>query len=202
MKENQQDLLLIFTRNPEYGKVKTRIAKEIGEEKALNIYKFLLNKTLSATKNLDIVKEVFYSEEIIKNDIWPEKSFRKSLQKGKDLGERMENAFKGRFLDGFEKIIIIGSDLYDLEKADLEQAFQKLDKSDFVLGPAKDGGYYLLGMKSLSPQVFRRKSWGTSTVLRETLEDLKGQKIAFLEERNDIDTFDDIKSHPDFQKFW
>lgn len=202
MKENQQDLLLIFTRNPEYGKVKTRIAKEIGEEKALNIYKFLLNKTLSATKNLDIVKEVFYSEEIIKNDIWPEKSFRKSLQKGKDLGERMENAFKGRFLDGFEKIIIIGSDLYDLEKADLEQAFQKLDKSDFVLGPAKDGGYYLLGMKSFSPQVFRRKSWGTSTVLRETLEDLKGQKIAFLEERNDIDTFDDIKSHPDFQKFW
>ena len=202
MQENSKELLLIFTRNPEPGKVKTRIAKEIGEEKALEIYKFLLKKTLSVTKYLRVKKEVCYSEEIKENDIWPGEIFRKSLQKGKDLGERMENAFEKGFQDGFQKIIIIGSDLYDLEKADLELAFQKLEKNDFVIGPAEDGGYYLVGMKSFFPKVFRKKSWGTSSVLKDTLDDLKEHKIAFLEERNDVDNFDDIKMHPDFQKFF
>ncbi|MDT0641293.1 TIGR04282 family arsenosugar biosynthesis glycosyltransferase [Zunongwangia sp. F363] len=202
MQENQQkNLLLIFTRNPELGKVKTRLAKDTGEQAALDIYKFLLEHTVSITKNLPVKKRVFYSEEISHHDVWEKQVFEKKLQQGKSLGERMQNAFREGFKDGFRKVIIIGSDLYDLEQQDLEQAFKKLEENDVVVGPAEDGGYYLLGMKSLNSDLFRNKMWGSNSVLQSTLEDLKNYQIKLLEERNDVDVLSDIIDHPAFQKF-
>ena len=195
-------LLIIFTRNPEPGKVKTRLAKDVGEITAFKIYNFLLEHTVSVTKNLAVSKEVYYSEAIPQNDIWETEIFTKKLQQGEGLGKRMKNAFEEGFKNGYKNIIIIGSDLYDLQQEDLEKAFQLLREKDAVIGPATDGGYYLLGMNQLFPEVFEDKEWGTSSVLEDTLKDLKGKNIALLEARNDVDYYSDIKDHKDFQQFF
>jgi len=193
--------LLIFTRNPELGKVKTRLAKTVGDESALKIYKFLLKHTVEITEKLNVDKYVFYSEYIHRADIWNPDIFRKKLQKGADLGERMKNAFSEIFGMGYEKIIIIGSDMFDLNKNDLETAFSALEKTSFVIGPATDGGYYLLGMKEMKENIFQNKEWGTSSVLDATLKELKEEKHVLLEARNDIDYYEDIKNIEVFQKF-
>jgi len=196
------NLLIIFTRNPELGKVKTRLAKDVGDQPALDIYKFLLNHTVSVTKDLEVTKEVHYSEEIQHNDIWDEKIFTKKQQIEGSLGEKMEQAFLSGFKNGHKNIIIIGSDLYDLNREDIEEAFNTLETYEYVLGPAEDGGYYLLGMNSFNTKIFKNKVWGTDTVLRDTLIDLKDQHILLLEERNDVDVYEDIKEHEDFQQFF
>ena len=194
------ELLLIFTRNPELGKVKKRLAAGIGDMAALKIYKHLLQHTVEITKNLQVEKWVYYSDEIPEKDIWEKKSFSKKLQQGKDLGERMENAFRSGFDAGFSSIIIIGSDLYDLSEEDLKKAFLALKNSEAVIGPATDGGYYLLGMKSLTSQVFKNKTWGGNLVLEATLKDLKGYKITQLEARNDIDRLEDMRPHRELMR--
>lgn len=190
-----KNLIIIFTRNPELGKVKTRLAKTIGDQSALNIYKFLLNHTEQTIKNIACNKAVYYSVKVRENDIWSNSIYQKYLQKGDDLGIRMHNAFENAFIKGYKKVIIIGSDLFDLKSNHIEEAFQKLDNNDVVIGSAKDGGYYLLGMKTLHPQVFKNKAWGTETVRKDTLQDLQNESIFLLEELNDIDTYDDMKGN-------
>lgn len=196
----QKNLLLIFTRNPELGKVKKRLAADIGEALALDVYKFLLQHTYEVVKDLPVEKWVYYSEEIPQKDLWFKGNFQKKLQQGKGLGERMENGFSEAFEAGYEKVVIIGSDLYDLQEEDLKKAFLALDTSEYVIGPASDGGYYLIGMKSLNSRVFRNKTWSTDSVLQDTLQDLKNEKLTMLEVRNDIDTFDDLRAHPELQQ--
>jgi hypothetical protein len=198
---SSNNLLLIFTRNPELGKGKRRLAATVGDESALNIYQFLLNHTVKITSNLYAEKLVYYSEEIWENDIWDNKRFGKKLQIGIDLGARMANAFQEGFQNEFQKIIVIGSDMFDLSQEDIEQAFKALEKNDFVVGPAEDGGYYLLGMKNYMPELFKNKKWGTDTVLKETLTNLKDRKTALLETRNDVDYYEDIKDIEAFQPF-
>lgn len=196
-----KNLLLIFTRNPELGKAKTRLAKSVGDEIALEIYKFLLNKTKEITQNLTCDKAVYYSVKIRENDIWNSNFYQKHQQFGEDLGFRMQNAFKNSFEAGYQKVMIIGSDLYDLSPSIIEDAFSKLNTNDVVLGPAEDGGYYLLGMKTLQPNIFENKAWGTSTVRTETLNDLEKVNVHLLQELNDVDVIEDIENHPAFQKF-
>ncbi|MEC8832431.1 MAG: TIGR04282 family arsenosugar biosynthesis glycosyltransferase [Bacteroidota bacterium] len=196
-----KNLLLILTRNPEIGKCKTRLAAKVGNRAALDIYKFLLDKTVSFTQNLKVEKWVYYSEEIWEDDIWSNQIYKKKLQVGEDLGERMQHAFKEGFRAGFENIIIIGSDMYHLNQTDLEVAFSKFINHDYVVGPAEDGGYYLLGMKTMREELFQNKDWGTHTVLKDTLSDLKDEKVAFLEEKNDVDHYEDIKDIEAFEPF-
>ncbi len=195
-----KNLLLIFTRNPELGKAKTRLAKTVGDETALEIYKFLLQKTRDISSKVNADKAVYYSVKIRENDIWDKNSYQKHQQKGDGLGIRMYNAFKNGFDAGYEKIIIIGSDLYDLTSTNIDNAFRQLDKNDVVIGPALDGGYYLLGMKKLHPQVFLNKNWGTETVRKDTLQDLIHQQVKLLEEKNDIDVYEDIIDIPEIME--
>lgn len=196
-----KNLLLIFTRNPELGKCKTRLAATVGDQTALDIYIFLLHHTVHITKTLDAVKAVYYSENIWDDDIWDATIYQKKLQSDGDLGVKMTNAFKDGFEAGFEKIIIIGSDMYDLNKSDIENAFSKLNEAEVVIGPAEDGGYYLLGMKSLEINVFKDKEWGTETVLKETLNDLQHKKITLLDVKNDVDYYEDIANVTAFESF-
>ena len=198
---NSKELLIIFTRNPVLGKCKTRLAAKVGNQVALDIYKFLLNHTASITKELRVHKQVYYSDEIWEDDIWDNLIFDKHLQQGADLGERMSNAFLHGFEQGFEKIIIIGSDMFDLSKNDLEDAFSALDHHDYVIGPAHDGGYYLLGMKSHTVTVFQNKDWGKDSVFKETMLNLKNKKVFQLETRNDIDRFEDLKNNKAFEPY-
>jgi len=196
-----KNLLIIFTRNPELGKCKTRLAAIVGNGAALKIYTFLLAHTVLITKNLTVVKQVHYSVKVRENDFWDPAIFRKKQQYGDDLGLRMSHAFQKGFEEGYERIIIIGSDMYDMNEQDLQNAFSALQNNNFVVGPAEDGGYYLLGMTRLKPEVFQNKNWGTSSVLNDTLINLENETVHLLVEKNDIDYYEDIKDIEVFQQF-
>lgn len=196
-----KNALIIFTRNPELGKVKTRLAASIGDEKALRIYNFLIKHTLKITQHIAADKYVYYSENIAFQDVWDNTIFRKKLQQGADLGQRMHNAFNELFTLGYKKVIIVGSDIIDLNQQDIEDAFDKLDSHKFVIGPALDGGYYLLGMTELYEPIFSNKKWGTNTVLQCTLNDLKDKKVLTLATKNDVDYLEDIKDVEVFKPF-
>jgi rSAM/selenodomain-associated transferase 1 len=196
-----KNALIIFTRNPELGKCKTRLAATVGDEAALNIYTFLVHHTVDITTPLNADKFVYYSVKKRMEDCWDNANYRKHLQQGDDLGIRMKNAFAEVFEMGYEKAIIIGSDMYDMNTSELQNAFLQLAKNDAVIGPAVDGGYYLLGMKGKHTPVFENKTWGTNTVLENTLKDLQHLKVALLEEKNDVDYYDDIKEVAAFQEF-
>jgi rSAM/selenodomain-associated transferase 1 len=194
-------LLLVFTRNPELGKVKTRLAKKVGAETALKIYTFLLERTRDIATKVSADKAIYYSVKVRENDIWDASIFQKHQQVGEDLGIRMLHAFKNGFKAGYKKVIIIGSDLYDLTSETIENAIIALENNEVVIGPAEDGGYYLLGMNSLEEKIFKNKDWGTERVRKDTLKDLKDKKVFLLGELNDVDIFEDIEHHPAFQTF-
>ena len=189
-----KNLLLVFTRNPELGKVKTRLAKTIGDEAALKTYKILLKHTANVIEKIACDKAIYYSVKVRENDGWSE-SFQKHKQEGNDLGIRMYNAFKKGFESGYKKVVIVGSDLFDLEEKHINKAFEELTNNDVVIGPAEDGGYYLLGLKKENKAIFQNKNWGTSTVLNDTLQNLKEHSISYLEELNDIDTYEDLEKN-------
>lgn len=196
-----KNCLIIFTRNPELGKGKRRLAATVGDQAALDIYNFLLNHTRSITRDLEVTKQVWYSEKVDENDLWDKAVYQKKVQKGQDLGMRMKNAFNTAFQNN-DHVIIIGTDMYDMSKDDLEQAFRQLATHDAVIGPAQDGGYYLIGFKKrLVDGIFENKEWGTATVLKDTLADLKNVNYTLLKERNDVDVYEDIKDIPVFQSF-
>ena len=197
--EETKRLLIVFVRNPEKGRVKKRLAQDIGEEAALRVYLQLLEHTHSVTNGIGVSKEVFYSEHIPQDPLW--NGYEPRLQKGEDLGERMERAFQQGFQEGFHQIVLVGSDLPELRPEDLQQAFMALDTFDNVIGPAEDGGYYLIGMKSLNSKFFRNKTWGTNKVLEETLKDLNNESIYLLEKRRDLDTYKDLESFSQFQQY-
>ena len=194
--------LIVFTRNPELGRCKTRLAATIGDQSALDVYRFLLDHTVKITSPLSADVYVYYSEKIREIDIWNTSIFRKKQQQGLDLGAKMQHAFTEVFGMGYQKAIIIGSDMYDINTQDLEDAFLTLENNNFVVGPAQDGGYYLLGMKQLKTSLFKNKKWGTSTVLSDTLKNLTLEKVSILPEKNDVDYFEDIKDIKVFEKFF
>lgn len=188
----KSELLMIFVRNPIIGTVKTRLASKIGNKLALKVYNELTRHTASICEKIKTKKKVYYSKEITFNDSWSSLVFQKQLQCEGDLGHRMKTAFDEAFNEGYKKVIIIGSDVYSLSELIIQQAFQELNYHDVVIGPALDGGYYLLGLKMNYPQIFNNKNWGTKSVLEETLNDLKSKSIFFLNPQNDIDDYDDL----------
>ena len=190
----KESALIIFVKNPEPGKVKTRLAKTIGDLKALLIYKELLRHTVHITQNLSCNKYVFYEDSVNRNDLWLNVSYHKCLQNGKDLGERMLNAFSEVIQQGYKKVVIIGSDCYELNTEILLEAFRKLDSRKIVLGPAIDGGYYLLGLRSLISQIFIAIPWSTEKVLTRTLFILNQCQMDYdlLPELRDIDKDTDL----------
>jgi hypothetical protein len=186
-------------KNPEKGKVKSRLATVIGEDSAVHLYKNLVTQMLATLKEGTFPLYVcFYpknAQKPIKN--WLGTEYRYIPQNGKDLGERMRNGFTEAFEMGFERVVLIGSDIPDLPLEFIEEAFIKLNKSDVVIGPAFDGGYYLIGFKdtSFSPQVFEGIAWGTQNVFDETIKKLKRFRRAAhtLPYQRDIDTAKDLK---------
>ena len=194
--------LIIFTRNPELGKCKTRLAKSVGDEEALKVYKDLLQHTANVAKKVNVNRYAYYSVKIRDNDIWTTDYFNKKQQFGDNLGQRMQNAFQECFNAGHDKVIIVGSDLLDLSVEIIEQAYKKLEDNDAVIGPALDGGYYLLGLKKPFPDVFNIKNWGTETVYKQTMEQLNQHQVFVLETLNDIDHVEDLKPYPKFASYF
>ena len=193
-KYSNKDLLIVFVKNSELGLVKTRLAKTIGDEKALVIYRALVEKTKAVIDDLKVQKAIYYSDYIDEYDQFSEDGYSKRLQMGEDLGERMKNTFEAAFNLGFKKAVIIGSDCWELTTGIVEAAFTGLDESDFVLGPARDGGYYLMGMKKVLPEIFCNKTWSSENVLVDTLIDIdrSGKSKILLETLSDVDYQEDL----------
>ncbi len=195
MHKDAKNHLIIFCKNPILGQCKTRLAASIGPEKALNVYEFLLNHTAKITSELSVKRIVYYSQQIVQNDFFDPNHFEKALQRGDDLGARMAHALEQSFAQGAKKAMVIGSDLFDISAELIQQAFQALNTHQTVIGPAKDGGYYLIGMTQFNAEVFRNKNWGSPSVFSDTLSNLKPDLPFLLPEKNDIDTIEDL--HPE-----
>ncbi|TNE56444.1 MAG: glycosyltransferase [Bacteroidetes bacterium] len=183
-------ILLIFIKNPRLGRVKTRLARTVGATRALQIYRQLLEHTRLAALAVQAERWVYYSEQVEAQDIWEDTVFRKFSQSGSDLGYRMASAFADAFRTGATRAVIIGSDCPELSGSFLESAFSALEEVDFVLGPAADGGYYLLGMNTPAPWIFEDIRWSTASVLAHTLKKIQaaGMTYTLLPELSDIDT--------------
>ena len=184
--------LIIFIKNAVAGKVKTRLAQGVGEEMALKYYKALLNHTRTVAEGVDAIRYLYYSESVEKKDRWDSARFIKRTQKGADLGTRMYKAFQE--VKEVKKIII-GSDCPQITTLDLVQAFDSLDHHDLVIGPANDGGYYLLGVKEVYKELFLDMEWSVESVFNETIERANklNLKVKILRELVDLDTVEDLK---------
>lgn len=189
-----KNALIIFVRNPVLGKVKTRIAATAGEKEALRIYKALLLHTNTICAGVMADKFVFYSDHPELGDIWKDEVYDKFLQSGITLGEKMKNAFHQVFEKGYSGVLVIGSDCLELSSAMMEDAFTALNDHQAVIGPAKDGGYYLLGLTKMIPGVFENKNWSTATVCADTIADFEKAGLSYvcLPMLNDVDTVEDV----------
>ncbi len=196
MTKKAERALIIFVRNPEKGKVKTRLAKSLGEDKALAIYKALLAKTRTVAQEVEALRLLFYSVQVHTQDDWPVSKFVKLQQRGDDLGARMQHAFEVA-LERATSAIIVGSDIAQIDTPIIEHAFASLSQKDYVIGPAMDGGYYLLGMKKSSPFLFRDMPWSTERVAQITKDRIlaSGGTLGYAPTLSDIDYAEDWKKY-------
>jgi hypothetical protein len=197
---NCSSLLIIFTRYPEPGQVKTRLIPALGEEGAAELQRHMTLQTLKMAEDLSnqfpVRVEVHFAGGNISN---MQQMFGTTFpyfpQSAGDLGERMLNSFRQAFHLGCSKVIIIGTDCPGISLDLLVQAFAGLEGRDLVLGPALDGGYYLIGFRQEVPAFFRAIPWGTGAVLAKTkriAEELK-VSVVLLETLADIDRPEDLK---------
>ncbi|SFP82705.1 TIGR04282 family arsenosugar biosynthesis glycosyltransferase [Hymenobacter arizonensis] len=191
--------LLVFARVPALGRVKSRLAAGIGEESALAIYQELLAITRTAITEAGVPTTVWLADTArpeptaAETKEWEGMATR--CQESGDLGQRMKAAFAAAFAAGAQRVAIIGTDCPGLRDTHLTQAFDLLAEHEVVLGPATDGGYYLLGLSRPQPELFLNKEWSTASVLIDTVADAKrlGLRVAFLPELHDVDTAADLE---------
>ena len=188
--------LLIFVKNPEKGKVKTRLAATVGDDKALRIYKELLRHTREVALAVNAKRYLFYSQQIQINDDWAKADFEKRLQVNGDLGVKMTAAFQ-EVLREQSGAIIIGSDCASLTSELVNEACEALNSYDFVIGPAMDGGYYLLGMNTFETRLFEDIEWSTESVCARTLKRINalGKQVYILPTLSDIDYEEDWQKY-------
>ena len=189
-----KNALIVFAKNERLGYVKTRLAADIGDEAALKIYRKLIQITISACINLEADIFIFYSDQIVENDGWNAINAIKKVQVSGDLGNRMSEALIS-LDEEYQHKIIIGTDCPNLTTEILTKAFRALEKNEFTIGPANDGGYYLLGMNNYFPPIFLDVPWSSSSVFETTISKLtKGDhSYHILPELIDIDNIGDLK---------
>ncbi len=187
--------LIIFVKNPIPGQVKTRIARTVGDEKAAAVYQELLNYTQELVQSFAGHRVVYYGDFLNPDDGW--NGYDKQIQTGADLGERMLNAFREQFSKGAQKAVIIGSDCFDIRPDHLERAFRTLDVANVVIGPATDGGYYLLGMSQFHPFLFQNMPWSQPDLRQRTERALlqHGLTVEQFDELTDIDEWADYERY-------
>ena len=190
--------ILFFVRYPEKGRVKTRLETHLDQDKILSLYRCFVEDILSTLHRMEYPVSVCYwpPERVVDMQAWLGSSLAYCPQKGEDIGQRMQNAFTNAFANGVDHAILLGSDFPDLDPVILDQAFDALSQNDVTLGPAVDGGYYLIGFNchTFLKDIFTGIPWGTEQVLGETLKKIEhaGMKVHLLPEWQDIDTFEDL----------
>ena len=185
--------LVLFIKYPEARKVKTRLGAEVGFEFAAELYRLFIQQTFDLAQNCSAEK-VFVAFEPAERKLdfaeFVPKKFTIFPQEGKNLGERMLNAFKDAFARGYKNVAILGSDSPTLPLENINEAFEKLRKSDLVLGPAEDGGYYLIGLTHDHPGLFDNIEWSSNSVMQATIERAEKLRLQYklLSVWYDIDT--------------
>jgi len=196
-------LILLFIKAPVRGQVKTRLASVLGEEAALYLYRLFVLDIIDTLEQTGIPVRICYtpadSGQAISGWLGPGRHYQP--QEGKDVGERMENAFQQAFSEGVSRALLIGSDIPDLPPDVFSEALRALEGNDAVIGPARDGGYYLIGFRSdtFLPALFQGIEWSTNTVLTDTLAIFarEGRTVHRLPLWGDVDTIDDLKDLAD-----
>lgn len=190
--------MVVFVRAPEEGKVKTRLARTLPAATVLRIYKFFVEDLLERLRGAGMQIVVCYTpREAFQTMVaWIGTDYEVMPQNGVDLGERMANAFRALFDRGWTRIALVGSDFPDLPVSVIQEAFDRLDDHGAVIGPARDGGYYLIGFRAdgFLPAVFEEMPWGTDGVYKKTRERFArgGTGVHFLRPWQDIDDTEDL----------
>jgi rSAM/selenodomain-associated transferase 1 len=200
MNDDNDNCVLFFVKYPTPGKVKTRLAQEVGSDQAVELYKCFVEDVVTLLDRLNIhFKFYFYPADARKRFMsWLGQKYDYVPQVGTDLGKRMQSAFSHAFEEGFRRAVIIGSDIPDLPEDFLRQAFWEMDTHDVVLGPANDGGYYLVGFtrKGFLPEAFENVAWSSDSVFEQTVSILKQnrRRVCLLPQWYDVDTLADFAS--------
>ena len=187
--------LLLFCRAPVLGRVKTRLAKDVGDEQALDYYQQMLRHNFSVASQLKNIQKIIVTDDA-QHDFfqhYSDQGFAIQQQSGGELGERLIRAFNEN-LQYADHVVLIGVDSFDFTAELLQQAFEGLIDNDLVLSPVEDGGYILIGLKQAVDTLFDNISWGTPLVLQQTLQQAQNKNLSvfltgFL---RDIDTVDDL----------
>jgi len=194
----EKTTLIVFLKFPEPGKVKTRLAKDVGEERAATIYSNIAKTIVENVVDHDSYKTAIYydppgKEEEIQQWIGNQ-TLQYYAQKGNFLGDKISNAFEEVFINGSEYAVIIGSDCVDVSSDTIKEALTLLNENDVVLGPANDGGYYLLGLNKHRTEIFQDIDWSTEQVLNQTIEKILENNLSYrlLKILKDIDNVNDL----------
>ena len=194
-KDKSKNAYVIFTREPVPGHTKTRLMPYYTAEKCAELHKCFLRDIADEMKggNFDLAVAYTGGDPLFLQDVFG-KNARYIEQRGDSLGQRMENAISDVLAMGYERVVLTGSDIPELEADTIETAFALLSACDVVIGPTADGGYYLLGMKQLHHEAFDVKTYGISTVFEETVSSVRnvGLTVEAVDEYNDIDTREDL----------
>ncbi len=188
----------MFVKEPKSGFVKTRLAKSLGNEFTLALYKTFVTDLISTLSNKEFdFKLCAYPNLDSINTTFGD--FDNFLQVEGDLGLKMHKAFEEQFDEGYEKIVLIGSDTPHISNKMISESFNQLSLHDIVLGPSLDGGYYLIAFNkhTFHPEVFEEISWSTQVVLEQTLQKLNNKNVYLHEILNDIDILEDLKAFYD-----
>lgn len=192
-----RDALLIFVKEPVPGQVKTRLAAEIGTMAACHVYRRCVERTLERLAVLrdEIALYVEPAEATGRIQTWLGPAWPVHPQRGATLGERLADATDRAFAEGMHRVILIGTDSPWIDHLRVEEAFSAMDRTDLVLGPAADGGYYLLGLAKPAPELFRGILWSTGQVLNQTLAAARrlGLVASPLHPGYDIDRLEDVR---------
>ena len=200
-------IVILFVKLPEKGKVKSRLAREIGDGLALLLYESMVRDAIDMLNKTGIPFRIFFDppQKLEALRSWLGKSYSFLPQSGSGLGERMERAFQQVFDEGAEEAVLVGSDIPGLTASVISDAFSAFEQKDAVIGPANDGGYYLIGFRrrSFERSVFRAMTWSTDRVCQETLNRLQqaARAVLVLPECVDVDVRDDLRELLSRQSF-
>ena len=197
MRKNKKNALIIFINAPRFGEVKTRLQPELTVEQSLLLYRAMvedLMRQLDGIAFCDV--KIFFTPLDADNEIkkWLGPNYEFYIQKGNDFGEIMKEAMAEIFKQGYQKVVMIGSDIPTIDTTTIVRAFSNLDGYDVVLGPSTDGGYYLVGIKKTQPKLFNDIIWSTNTVFEQTIQKTRKLKLEVvqIEIKSNINIYNDV----------
>src|SRR5215211_5961046 len=194
----QRQKLIVFVKAPRPGSVKTRLAQSLGAQAACEAYRFLVDRVLVQLTSLANVELCFSPDDAL-DEIkpWLQTNWVAAAQGAGTLGDRLTRAFRNAFADGCTSVVAIGSDCPEVTTLDLIEAWNSLETQDVVVGPASDGGYWLIGLNAPSDGIFETIDWSTARVFEQTMQWIRanGKSYHLLRELSDVDTEDDWKAY-------